>query len=105
MQVWDTAGQERYHALGPICSRAMHCVVAVYNTTNRHSFDRLIFWVSNIPSQGHKPFILGKPARQPRLHRDLDTGWRSHTLVCGGGAKSGGGHPCKREGEATGLAG
>jgi small GTP-binding protein len=45
MQIWDTAGEERFRALGPIYYRNTAAAIAVFDVTNRASFDNLPGWI------------------------------------------------------------
>jgi small GTP-binding protein len=46
LQIWDTAGQEKFRSLGPLYYRDAVAAVAVFDVTNRASFDELGWWVS-----------------------------------------------------------
>jgi small GTP-binding protein domain len=39
IQIWDTAGQERYNALTSVYYKGSHGCIAVYDITNRESFE------------------------------------------------------------------
>lgn len=41
MQVWDTAGQERFRSISIAYYRNSHGCVAIYDITNRQSFDAI----------------------------------------------------------------
>lgn len=41
MQIWDTAGQERYRSISQAYFRNTHGCIAVYDITNRESFESL----------------------------------------------------------------
>ena len=41
VQVWDTAGQERFHSISQAYFRNSHGCIAVYDVTNRESFDQI----------------------------------------------------------------
>jgi small GTP-binding protein len=45
LQIWDTAGEEKFRALGPLYYRSSRAAIAVYDVTNRVSFDNLGSWV------------------------------------------------------------
>ena len=45
MQIWDTAGQEKFRSLAPIYFRNSAGAVAVYDQTNKNSFDHLDNWI------------------------------------------------------------
>jgi Ras-related protein Rab-1A len=41
MQIWDTAGQERFRSISQAYYRNSHGCIAIYDITNRQSFDSL----------------------------------------------------------------
>lgn len=41
VQVWDTAGQERFRSISQAYFRNAHGCIAVYDVTNKKSFDAL----------------------------------------------------------------
>ena len=45
IQIWDTAGQEKFRSLGPIYFRNSIGALAVYDITNRDSFNNLQEWI------------------------------------------------------------
>jgi small GTP-binding protein len=45
LQIWDTAGEERFRALGPIYYRNAWGAIAVFDVTNRASFQNLDAWI------------------------------------------------------------
>lgn len=45
MQIWDTAGQEKYRSLGPIYFRNASAALAVFDMTNKTSFENLGQWI------------------------------------------------------------
>ena len=45
MQIWDTAGQEKFRSLGPIYFRNAVGAIAVYDQTQRTSFEHLSRWI------------------------------------------------------------
>jgi len=47
VQIWDTAGQEKFKALGPIYFRNSQGAIAVYDSTNRASFENLESWIDS----------------------------------------------------------
>lgn len=44
LNIWDTAGQERYRSLVPIYIKGAHCVVLVFDYSEKLSFDGLDEW-------------------------------------------------------------
>ena len=42
--LWDTCGQERFHALAPLYYRDAHCVIIVFDVTDRKSFKCIKHW-------------------------------------------------------------
>lgn len=45
IQIWDTAGQEKFRSLSPIYYRNAVAAVAVYDQTDRSSFEHLDKWI------------------------------------------------------------
>jgi small GTP-binding protein len=59
IQIWDTAGQEKFRSLGPIYYRNALGAVAVFDVTNRSSFDNLPEWISSFTDvTGKGPVIV-----------------------------------------------
>jgi small GTP-binding protein len=52
--LWDTAGQERYRSLTPVYSRDAHCVLLVYDVTDRASFEAIEGWFDLVKVNTHK---------------------------------------------------
>lgn len=49
LYIWDTAGQERFRSLVPMYVRDSHIVIAVFDSTNRVSYNELIYnWIPYI---------------------------------------------------------
>lgn len=46
--VWDTAGSERYEAMSRIYYRGAFAAIVCYDLTNKQSFERVRFWVSEL---------------------------------------------------------
>lgn len=47
IQIWDTAGQERFQSLGPIYYRNASAALAVFDMTNKTTFDHLEKWIES----------------------------------------------------------
>jgi small GTP-binding protein len=47
LQIWDTAGQEKFRSLSPIYFQNAVAAVAVYDRTNRASFEHLGQWIDD----------------------------------------------------------
>ncbi|KAH0788481.1 small GTP-binding protein [Histomonas meleagridis] len=47
VQIWDTAGQEKFRSLGPIYFRNALGAVAVFDITNKSTFDHLDEWIKS----------------------------------------------------------
>jgi Ras-related protein Rab-1A len=45
LQIWDTAGQERFRTIVNSYYRGSHCVIVVYDITDRDSFLNLMTWI------------------------------------------------------------
>ena len=48
MQIWDTAGQERFRNVISSYFKGSHCILLVYDITNRDSFKNLENWLIEI---------------------------------------------------------
>jgi small GTP-binding protein len=46
LQIWDTAGQERFRTIAGNYFRGAHGCIAVYDITNRESFDNVTTWIT-----------------------------------------------------------
>lgn len=46
--IWDTAGQERFRSITKIYYKGSNCVIIVFDLTNKHSFDNVINWLSDL---------------------------------------------------------
>ena len=67
MQFWDTAGQERYRSISQTYFRNVDCVIAVYDVTDRNSWESLKTQVQAFIQSQSKPGIkLVKPGIQRR---------------------------------------
>lgn len=60
IQIWDTAGQEKLKAVAASYYRNANGIAIIFDITNRESFDKLDFWISeansNVPE--NTPFIV-----------------------------------------------
>ena len=45
--LWDTAGQERFRSLIPSYLKNAHCIIIVYDITNKESFNSLNHWLND----------------------------------------------------------
>ena len=52
LQIWDTAGQERFRVMGNAFYRGADCVVLVYDTTKKSTFDSLEYWRDDFFAMG-----------------------------------------------------
>ena len=50
-EIWDTAGQERYRSLAPLYYRGAVCALAVYDITNKESFENAERWINEVRNQ------------------------------------------------------
>lgn len=48
IQVWDTAGQERFKTITKAYYRGAEAIILVYDTTDKHSFNKLENWIGDI---------------------------------------------------------
>jgi small GTP-binding protein len=47
LQIWDTAGQEKFRSLCPLYYRGAAAAVAVFDVTNRATFEHLEKWIDS----------------------------------------------------------
>lgn len=48
LQIWDTCGQERFKSITASYYRGAHCVLVVYDVSNRISFENVQMWLSEL---------------------------------------------------------
>lgn len=48
LQIWDTAGQERYRTLTNNYFHGADCIIIVYDTNNKKSFESVPSWIKTI---------------------------------------------------------
>lgn len=60
VQLWDTAGQERFRTITHAYYRGAHCVLMVYDVTNRESLEHLQFWMKDVQRYANSgtPMVL-----------------------------------------------
>jgi small GTP-binding protein len=58
VKFWDTAGQERFQSLTTSFYYNADAVVIVYDTSNRESFDRIGYWLTQVKTNCRKPVQL-----------------------------------------------
>lgn len=51
INIWDTAGQERYDSLSRMYYRNSHCVIFVFDLTNRTTFENLDIWMKKVKNE------------------------------------------------------
>lgn len=54
LQFWDTAGQEKYNSISKSIVNGAKCVLFVYDITNIHSFENIVFWKNYIEKMPHR---------------------------------------------------
>ena len=73
IQVWDTAGQERFHSITHSYYLSADAIIVVYDVTDRHSFQKLPFWINETLNHGTntaKIYIVGTK-RDLDMHRQV----------------------------------
>ena len=58
LSIWDTAGQERFRGLSTSYYKKAKCVVVVYDTTRKNTFEKIDFWKEEIENFGEKDIVL-----------------------------------------------
>ena len=64
MQIWDTAGQEKFRSLGPIYFRNAVAAIAVFDCTNRSTFDHLEQWIREFTDVAGTNTVIGVAANK-----------------------------------------
>eukprot|EP00656_Telonema_subtile_P007894 TRINITY_DN13704_c0_g1_i3.p1 TRINITY_DN13704_c0_g1~~TRINITY_DN13704_c0_g1_i3.p1 ORF type:complete len:320 (-),score=58.47 TRINITY_DN13704_c0_g1_i3:137-1096(-) len=60
LQMWDTAGQERFRDfLGGAFYRGTHCILVMYDVTDRKSFEGCDFWLEQAREQTPEHCVVG----------------------------------------------
>ena len=65
IQIWDTAGQEKFRSLGPIYFRNASGALAVFDMTNRTTFEHLGKWIEsfrNVAGENALVYIVANKA-------------------------------------------
>eukprot|EP00755_Sulcionema_specki_P005315 Sspe_Gene.32445::Locus_15904_Transcript_1_1_Confidence_1.000_Length_741::g.32445::m.32445/K07874/RAB1A; Ras-related protein Rab-1A len=75
LQLWDTAGQERFKTICAAYYRGAHCIVLVYDITNRESFDNIKSWLREVEVNAREnvPIILLGNKCDDELRREVST--------------------------------
>lgn len=69
LQIWDTAGQERFRTITTSYYKGAHCVIIVFDYTNRDSFDNIESWLGEVKKYGSKSqslYIFGNKKDLPK---------------------------------------
>ena len=56
--LWDTAGQERFRSLIPSYLKNAHCIIIVFDITNKESFNSLDKWLSDAKNNASEGTIF-----------------------------------------------
>lgn len=48
LQIWDTAGQERFRTITGSYYRGAHCIIVVFDVTDKESFNDIASWMGEI---------------------------------------------------------
>jgi Ras-related protein Rab-1A len=59
LQLWDTAGQDRYRRIVSSYYRGASGIILVYDITNRDSFEKIEFWLSQCPVTDCAKILVG----------------------------------------------
>ena len=59
MQMWDCAGQVRFRSIVKSYFRQSNVVLAVFDVTNRDSFEMIRQWLDEVRSQIAEPIVIG----------------------------------------------
>eukprot|EP01059_Diplonema_ambulator_P006107 TRINITY_DN15885_c0_g1_i2.p1 TRINITY_DN15885_c0_g1~~TRINITY_DN15885_c0_g1_i2.p1 ORF type:complete len:232 (+),score=110.85 TRINITY_DN15885_c0_g1_i2:55-696(+) len=58
LQMWDTAGQERFKTICAAYYRGAHCIMLVYDVTNRESFENVKMWLQEVRAYAREGVTL-----------------------------------------------
>lgn len=59
INIWDTAGQEKFYSITRLYYHNSHCILLMFDLTNRSSFTRIEFWCNEIREKnGKNAFII-----------------------------------------------
>ena len=72
IQVWDTAGQERFRSLSPIYFRNAIGAIAVYDQTNKPSFEHLDMWLKMFTDVAGTDTIIAIAANKSDLTDEIE---------------------------------
>jgi small GTP-binding protein len=75
LQIWDTAGQEKFRSLSPIYFQNAVAAVAVYDRTNRASFEHLGQWIDDFIEIAGYHTVIAIAANKLDLVRGVEIGF------------------------------
>lgn len=58
LQIWDTAGQDRFRSITASYYRGAHCVLLVYDCTDRESFEAIPQWLRELRAAGASESVV-----------------------------------------------
>ncbi|OMJ93913.1 hypothetical protein SteCoe_2962 [Stentor coeruleus] len=58
LQLWDTSGQERFRAMISSYYKGAHCILILYDSSNRESFVNLVNWIGETENYAMKNSII-----------------------------------------------
>ena len=71
IQIWDTAGQEKFRSLGPIYYRNAAGALAVFDMTNRKSFENIGNWIREFQDVAGENTIIYIVANKSDLTEEI----------------------------------
>ncbi|KAL7715099.1 GTP-binding protein YPT1 [Entamoeba marina] len=58
LEIWDTAGQERFRSVASTYYRGSFGAIIVFDLTDKRSFEKVRYWVSEMKRELDKPYIV-----------------------------------------------
>jgi len=81
IQVWDCAGQDRFRSIVKSYFRGANVVLAVFDVTNRKSFDMITTWIKEVREQTPNKVIIGILGNKVDLQQNVSN-QEAQNLVC-----------------------
>ena len=67
INIWDTVGQEKFRSLTKIFIKETKICLFVYDITNKHSFEKINFWLEQTKQIADKDVVFGMAGNKNEL--------------------------------------